>query len=129
MTPSKIKLNKEEGSLSLEYSDGSHFTLTGEYLRVHSPSAEVRGHGKGQEVLQFGKKDVKVANLEASGNYAIQITFDDGHDSEEQLYAVHRAFDDRINAIVIFQTRLLAIHFGVGQARHHQSGQQNRSRQ
>ena len=81
MAPSKIKLNKNEGSLSLEYSDGSHFTLTGEYLRVHSPSAEVRGHGKGQEVLQVGKKDVKVANLEPSGNYAIQITFDDGHDS------------------------------------------------
>lgn len=81
MTPSKIRLNKQDGSLSLEYSDASHFTLTGEYLRVHSPSAEVRGHGKGQEILQFGKKEVKVTNLVSSGNYAVQITFSDGHDS------------------------------------------------
>lgn len=81
MTPTKIKLHQEDGSLSLEYSDGSHFTLSGEYLRVHSPSAEVRGHGKGQEVLQYGKKQVKVSKLEASGNYALQITFDDGHNS------------------------------------------------
>ncbi|MCL4138050.1 UNVERIFIED_CONTAM: hypothetical protein GTU68_037427 [Idotea baltica] len=95
MTPSKIKLNKQEGSLSLVYSDASHFTLTGEYLRVHSPSAEVRGHGKGQEVLQFGKKDVKVANLEPSGNYAIQITFDDNHDSG--IYSWDYLYDLAIN--------------------------------
>ena len=95
MSPSKIKLNKQEGSLLLEYSDGSHFTLTGEYLRVHSPSAEVRGHGKGQEVLQFGKQDVKVANLEPSGNYAIQITFDDNHDSG--IYSWDYLYDLAIN--------------------------------
>ena len=81
MTPNKVRLNKEDGCLSLEYSDGSQFTLTGEYLRVHSPSAEVRGHGKGQEVLQYGKKAVKVVNVSSSGNYAIQLTFSDGHDS------------------------------------------------
>lgn len=81
MVPTKIKLHKEDGSLTLEYADGSHFTLTGEYLRVHSPSAEVRGHGKGQEVLQYGKKDVKISSLEPSGNYALRLTFSDGHDT------------------------------------------------
>lgn len=97
MIPSKLRLNREDGSLSLEYNDGSHFTLTGEYLRVHSPSAEVRGHGKGQGVLQFGKKAVKVANLTSSGNYAIQITFSDGHDSGlytwEYLYDLATHYD------------------------------------
>lgn len=81
MVPTKIKLHKDDGSLSLEYADGSHFTLTGEYLRIHSPSAEVRGHGKGQEILQHGKKDIKIIGLESSGNYALQITFSDEHDS------------------------------------------------
>ncbi|MEH6466703.1 MAG: gamma-butyrobetaine hydroxylase-like domain-containing protein, partial [Porticoccus sp.] len=81
MVPTKIKLHKEDGSLSLEYSNGNHFTLTGEYLRIHSPSAEVRGHGKGQEVLQHGKKDIKITGLEPSGNYALQLTFSDGHDT------------------------------------------------
>ena len=81
MVPTKIKLHKDDGTLSLEYADGSHFTLTGEYLRIHSPSAEVRGHGKGQEILQHGKKDIKITGLEPSGNYALQITFSDEHDS------------------------------------------------
>ncbi|WP_461516866.1 gamma-butyrobetaine hydroxylase family protein [Porticoccus sp.] len=81
MTPSKIKLHREDGSLTLEYANGEHFTYSGEYLRVHSPSAEVRGHGKGQEVLQFGKKDVRVTAAKSAGNYALQITFSDGHDS------------------------------------------------
>lgn len=81
MTPSKLKLSKEDGSLSLQYSDGSRFTLSGEYLRVHSPSAEVRGHGAGQEILQFGKKGVKVDHLETAGNYAVQLHFSDGHNT------------------------------------------------
>lgn len=81
MTPSKIKLHREDGSLTLEYANGECFTYSGEYLRVHSPSAEVRGHGKGQEVLQFGKKDVTVTAVKSAGNYALQITFSDGHDS------------------------------------------------
>ena len=81
MTPEKIKLNLEEGSLLLEYADGSRFTLTGEYLRVHSPSAEVRGHGKGQGILQSGKHGVRITHVAPSGNYALQVTFSDGHDS------------------------------------------------
>ncbi|WP_438958064.1 gamma-butyrobetaine hydroxylase-like domain-containing protein [Porticoccus sp.] len=81
MTPEKIKLNLEEGSLLLEYADGSRFTLTGEYLRVHSPSAEVRVHGKGQGILQSGKHGVRITHVAPSGNYALQVTFSDGHDS------------------------------------------------
>jgi len=81
MTPSKIKLHREEGSLTLEYPNGQSHTLSGEYLRVHSPSAEVRGHGPGQGVLQHGKKGVRITGVVKSGNYALQLTFSDGHDS------------------------------------------------
>ncbi len=81
MTPKGIKLHKGEGSLELSFPDGGHYTLSGEYLRVHSPSAEVKGHGPGQEVLQWGKKDVKVTGIERAGNYAVQLSFDDGHDT------------------------------------------------
>ena len=78
--PQEIKLHKRSKTLELVYADGS-FELTAEFLRVHSPSAEVRGHGIGQEVLQTGKRFVGISKLEPSGNYALKITFDDGHDS------------------------------------------------
>jgi len=81
MTPTSVKLHKGVGSLELAYSDGNSFTLSGEFLRVHSPSAEVRGHGPGEEVLQHGKKNVKIASLEAAGHYALLIHFDDGHNT------------------------------------------------
>ncbi|NQV71057.1 MAG: DUF971 domain-containing protein [Pseudohongiella sp.] len=79
--PTDIKLHKKSATLELVYADGSSHILSAEFLRVQSPSAEVRGHGKGQEVLQTGKRQVKLLNLEAVGNYAIKLTFDDGHDS------------------------------------------------
>ena len=78
--PSKIKFHKQSQLLELAWGTES-FQLSAEYLRVHSPSAEVRGHGMGNEVLQFGKKDVRILNLEPVGNYALKISFDDGHDS------------------------------------------------
>ena len=81
MTPIKIKINKKTGSLSLEYQENENFLLTGEYLRVHSPSAEVKGHGKGQEILQDGKKFVKICSVESVGNYALKLIFSDSHDS------------------------------------------------
>ncbi len=81
MTPTSVKLHRGDGSLSLGYSDGSCFTLSGEYLRVFSPSAEVKGHGPGQEVLQHGKRDVKVVAVEPAGNYALKLVFSDKHDS------------------------------------------------
>jgi len=78
--PNDIILHKQSKSLELVYDD-VHYTLPAEYLRVYSPSAEVRGHGKGQEVLQTHKEQVGISQLEASGNYALKIYFDDGHDS------------------------------------------------
>jgi len=79
--PSRIIVNQQKDSLNMEYQGDVRFNLPAEYLRVSSPSAEVRGHGKGQEVLQIGKRDVTIQSIQKSGNYALQITFSDGHDS------------------------------------------------
>lgn len=78
--PSQIKLHKKSRTLELAYGEQS-FELTAEYLRVHSPSAEVRGHGIGNGVLQTGKKLVGIKEIVPTGNYALKIVFDDGHDS------------------------------------------------
>mgnify|MGYP001406039886 FL=1 len=78
-TPTEVKLRRQSNTLELIYSDGSQLQFSSEFLRVHSPSAEVRGHGKGQEVLQTGKRHVKLKNLEPVGNYAVKLEFDDGH--------------------------------------------------
>ena len=80
-TPTDIKLHKQSASLELIYADGSSHQLSAEFLRVHSPSAEVRGHGKGQEVLQTGKMNVGIEAIKPVGNYALQLVFDDGHDT------------------------------------------------
>ncbi len=80
-TPTDIKLHKKSATLELTYADGASITLPAELLRVLSPSAEVRGHGKGQEVLQTGKRHVKIVNLEPVGNYGVKLIFDDGHDT------------------------------------------------
>ena len=77
--PTEIKLRQKSRLMELVFSDGSRFELSYELLRVYSPSAEVRGHGPGQEVLQFGKRDVDISSLEPSGSYAVQPTFSDGH--------------------------------------------------
>ncbi len=77
--PTEILLHQKSRVLEISYSDGSRFELPYEFLRVQSPSAEVRGHGPGQEVLQTGKKDVDILNLEPVGSYAVQPTFSDGH--------------------------------------------------
>ena len=81
MTPTDIKLHRKSAEMELSYEDGSNHRLSAEFLRVHSPSAEVRGHGKGQEVLQTGKRQVALENIEPVGNYAIKLGFSDGHDS------------------------------------------------
>ena len=84
MVPSSIKLKKNSRCLELGYQETSGvvlYELPFEFLRVYSPSAEVRGHGVGNEKLQHGKKDVGILNIEPSGNYALKIIFDDGHDS------------------------------------------------
>ncbi len=79
--PTEIKLHQKSRLMELTYSDGRRFELRYEFLRVHSPSAEVRGHGPGQEILQTGKKSVDVLGVEPVGSYAIQPRFSDGHDT------------------------------------------------
>ena len=77
--PTDIKLHKASKTLTLKYASGEEFTLPAEFLRVHSPSAEVQGHGK--PILQFGKINVGLTKVEPAGQYALRLTFDDGHDS------------------------------------------------
>ena len=79
--PTDIKLHRKSATLELIYAEREPITLRAEFLRVFSPSAEVRGHGKGQEVLQTGKLDVTIKHVEPVGNYAIKLNFDDGHNS------------------------------------------------
>jgi len=79
--PTEIKLHQKSRRMEIAFSDGSQFELSYELLRVYSPSAEVRGHGPGQEVLQAGKRDVEILSLEPSGSYAVQPTFSDGHNT------------------------------------------------
>ena len=80
-TPTEIKLHQKSRVLEITYADGKTFSLPCEFLRVHSPSAEVRGHGPGQEVLQIGKREVAIARIEPVGTYAVQLYFSDGHDT------------------------------------------------
>jgi DUF971 family protein len=79
--PLEIKVHQVSKVLEIAFDDGTRFHLPFEYMRVFSPSAEVRGHGPGQEILQVGKKNVGVAKLEPVGNYAVQIHFSDGHNT------------------------------------------------
>ncbi len=97
--PSRVVLRESKDALTLTYSDGQEYTLPAEYLRVYSPSAEVRGHGEGNETLQFGKRLVTINALEKAGNYALQIMFSDGHDSGiyswDYLQALAEGYEDR----------------------------------
>lgn len=80
-TPQDITVHSQSRVLEVAFSDGAHFRIPFELMRVYSPSAEVQGHGPGQEVLQTGKREVGIVALETVGNYAVQPTFSDGHDS------------------------------------------------
>lgn len=99
MKPTAINLHKLSRVLELGFEDGSSFKLPLEYLRVYSPSAEVQGHGPGQEVLQVGKEDVNVDSIEPIGHYAIKLVFDDNHDSGiyswEYLYQLGLTYEER----------------------------------
>jgi DUF971 family protein len=77
--PTEIKLHQKSRMLEISFADGNTFQFSCEFLRVYSPSAEVRGHGPGQEVLQLGKRNVEITNIEPVGAYAILLTFSDGH--------------------------------------------------
>ena len=80
-TPTALTVHSKSRLLQVAFSDGAEFSVPFELLRVYSPSAEVMGHGPGQEVLQTGKRHVVVVELESIGNYAVKPTFSDGHDS------------------------------------------------
>ena len=79
--PTEIKLHQKSRVFEIAFADGAIFHLPCEFLRVYSPSAEVRGHGAGQETLQTGKKNVEIKAVEPVGNYAVQLAFSDGHNT------------------------------------------------
>jgi DUF971 family protein len=95
--PTEIMLHQKSRMLEVAFEDGARFRLPCEYLRVYSPSAEVRGHGPGQETLQLGKENVNIARIEPVGHYAVRLCFDDGHDtglySWDWLYHLGREQD------------------------------------
>lgn len=93
--PTEIKLHQQSRFMEIAFDDGSRFNLPYEYLRVFSPSAEVRGHGPGQEVLQVGKKYVEVNRIEPVGQYAVCLFFSDGHDSG--IYSWDYLYDLGVN--------------------------------
>ena len=101
--PTEITLHKQSKSLGLAYGD-KQYQLSAEYLRVFSPSAEVRGHGPGQEVLQLDKENVVISQIEPVGHYAIKIYFDDGHDSG--LYSWDYLYDLASNQDALWQDYL-----------------------
>ena len=102
--PTEIKLHQKSRLMEITYSDGRRFELSYEFLRVHSPSAEVRGHGPGEEVLQTGKRNVDVVSVEPVGSYAIQPKFSDGHDTG--LYSWDYLYDLGINRDEMWQRYL-----------------------
>ena len=109
MIPTDIKLHRQSASLELVYAGGSSHQLSAEFLRVHSPSAEVRGHGKGQEVLQAGKRQVKIVGVEPVGNYAIKLSFDDGHDTGIYSWPyLHELYSNRQSLWQDYLARLTA---------------------
>jgi DUF971 family protein len=98
LIPSDVKLHQTSRILELVFPNGRHFRLPYEFLRVSSPSAEVRGHGPGQETLQTGKRDVTITDVEPVGHYALRPTFSDGHStgiySWEYLYDLGERQDE-----------------------------------
>lgn len=108
-TPESLTVHGQSKVLEIGFSDGAQFRIPFELMRVYSPSAEVQGHGPGQEVLQTGKRDVTIAEIEPVGNYAVKPTFSDGHASGlftwEYLYflgseqdALWQQYEDRLQA-------------------------------
>jgi len=102
--PTDITLHQASRVLEIAFADGRSFRLPCEFLRVFSPSAEVRGHGPGQEVLQAGKKEVTITAVEPVGQYAIQLRFSDGHDTG--IYSWDLLYDYGINQDAMWQQYL-----------------------
>ena len=93
--PTELNLHRQSRILELSFDDGSRFNLPCEYLRVYSPSAEVQGHGPGQEVLQLDKEEVNIERIDPVGNYAVCLHFDDGHNTG--IYSWDTLYDLGVN--------------------------------
>lgn len=97
--PTEIRLRRTSRVLEVAFPDGRRYTLSFEYLRAHSPSAEVQGHGPGQDVLQIAKENVAIVRVEPVGHYAVRLVFDDGHDTGlytwKYLRDLGEGFDER----------------------------------
>ena len=102
--PTDIRLHQLSRQLEVHFDNGAAFRLPCEYLRVYSPSAEVRGHGPGQEVLQTGKEQVNIVGIEPVGQYAVKLTFSDGHDTG--LYSWDYLYDLGTNQQTLWQQYL-----------------------
>lgn len=96
MTPTEIKLRKASRLLAVEFDDGTSFEYSFEYLRAHSPSAEVKGHGPGQERLQIGKENVEITAIKPVGHYAVRLVFDDGHNTGLYTWAYLRELGENM---------------------------------
>ncbi|MDH3746780.1 MAG: DUF971 domain-containing protein [Gammaproteobacteria bacterium] len=98
MTPTEIRLRKSSRVLVVSFDDGASFEFSFEYLRVYSPSAEVKGHGPGQETLQTGKEGVEITAVEPVGHYAVRLLFSDGHDTGLYAWAYLRELGDNMDS-------------------------------
>ena len=96
--PTELRLNPGKDLLTVTFDDGAKFRLSAEYLRVESPSAEVKGHGPGQRQTVAGKRNVKIARLEPVGNYAVRIVFEDGHDTGLYSWSLLRELAEEYDA-------------------------------
>ena len=113
--PTNIVLHTQSRQLEIAFESGEHFRLPFEYLRVYSPSAEVRGHGPGQETLQTGKADVTVTNIQPVGQYAVKLSFSDGH--QTGLYSWSYLFELGRHQEKYWAAYLAALK-NAGQSRH-----------
>lgn len=102
--PTEVKLRRKSGVLNVTFNDGQSFEFSSEFLRVHSPSAEVRGHEPGQEILQTGKKNVLITHIEPVGRYAVRLNFSDGHNTG--LYSWDLLHDFGLNQEAMWQRYL-----------------------
>jgi DUF971 family protein len=105
--PESINLHQKSKILEIKFSDGQNFELSCEFLRIHSPSAEVKGHGPGQSVLQTGKENVSIKEIEPVGHYAVKLIFDDGH--ETGLYSWAYLYELGENKEALWQDYLQAL--------------------
>lgn len=102
--PTELKLHRKSGILDITFNDGQTFSFSCEFLRVHSPSAEVRGHSPEQEILQTGKKNVTITHIEPVGRYAIRLDFSDGHNTG--LYSWDLLYNYGLNQAAMWQRYL-----------------------